>query len=1168
MPSPTEATRIRHGLHPLTTASTRSVAASPSSPPSTLFMTSPRLHLPASAIQPYNPQEWVSSSASTLAPELQSDQHGLSPPWQSRAAITDNPPSPSAPPPPYSPPRTRRQRPVSTAFEHAIVPAPPSTDSHSNSPFPPPPTTSTPSSLALPTLSRRWDQAQPETQQPLPNMRRSMAPAATQRESTRIRSPISGLTLQTGPPAARRAASAGAVETPTSARSRSTSLTRWEPGMPLPPPPPGPPPVGSRSQSVQAAERTSAPAVSLPTRRPPPGGISSLGPVPPTPADWVDDGESATRAYASRSSTLSPGTVVVGDTTPSPPAFSPGASGLSRARAIRHDKTIIQRRAESRNRTSNEVEAAPRRISDIVVPVGSNLRGPGSNGSTQRANESGEPSTSKRSDSRNPTPRAQVSARRLRLETAATPPFSPCPLRESQISSSSQSVAAEALSKPQALPTPPPQGRNSSSFASHDGAGPRSMPVITTPVLRNQLTHQSPEEFAAVTVERFKAFATKEASAPTDADRVRIFAEFFVNESRIRRERYSSAIGAMGSEIFDLTRDLFRPMGEDMAPSALPGLCLEAKDLASGRLCRSAPASANISSHSGQGGPMTSNNLNWASNYMPSLSPILSMSVSENYESGSSRGRPSSRWWESDSHGNSCSILERSRRESKYMGVSKDQWAGHEETMASCRAPAREHEALSDYPPEKTGWHQDEDADSKTPSAVAVMSCPRPQPPSPKAKSLNVSRLITLPPPYPRHHPAVNNSHPELATTRNLVRALSDLTDIKEAKDAFVLDSSKRRDDYCKAASERQQALRANLQNEVEAGNLGYADAAVIESDSQDQERERRKEFEKREYEQFQNLVIMALNQRLTERISQATEVFDKLVQHLIDDGQMDADLPQEEGDDRPELLEKLTLLKWIFETRETLHRAIYELISDRNSRYCEVVMAPYRMAGNNAKVESAEAFFIDDAARREHDYAKEALERTVAFQSVVEEAVEGGVALQLSAFWDIAPPLRQLLEGIPANLTGFGIDIPAAEMEENPSYNKHPLQYLYSLLQHAEKSTYQFIEAHTNLLCLLHEVKEAVVNAQARVVATESGAGAGENGAGRAQEMRVSEGRRLTEDLKEKVRVVQDQWLGALGDDVGQVKERIGAWLLQQDGWDEALEEPAVDEAIMTGAL
>lgn len=52
----------------------------------------------------------------------------------------------------------------------------------------------------------------------------------------------------------------------------------------------------------------------------------------------------------------------------------------------------------------------------------------------------------------------------------------------------------------------------------------------------------------------------------------------------------------------------------------------------------------------------------------------------------------------------------------------------------------------------------------------------------------------------------------------------------------------------------------------------------------------------------------------------------------MFDEGRVDADMPQEEGDDRPELLEKLTLLKWISETRETLHRAIY-IISERNRR-------------------------------------------------------------------------------------------------------------------------------------------------------------------------------------------------------------------------------------------
>ena len=257
-------------------------------------------------------------------------------------------------------------------------------------------------------------------------------------------------------------------------------------------------------------------------------------------------------------------------------------------------------------------------------------------------------------------------------------------------------------------------------------------------------------------------------------------------------------------------------------------------------------------------------------------------------------------------------------------------------------------------------------------------------------------------------------------------------------------------------------------------------------------------------------------------------------------------------------------LLKWISEMRETLHRAIYDILSERNARYREVVMTPYRLAGNAEKLASAEGFFAEDAAKREHAYAREALDRARELRCVMEEAVERGVALQLSAFWDIAPPLRQLLDSIPDDLEGFSIQIPASELDENPSYREHPLQYLLSLLQHTEKSTHQFIESHTNLLCLLHEVREAAVHAKARVLATQADGADGrgtcsEEREARAHAMRQSEDRRLTEDLKEKVRVVQDQWSGGLGEGIKRVKERTAAWLVRAGGWDEALEESDV---------
>ena len=91
-----------------------------------------------------------------------------------------------------------------------------------------------------------------------------------------------------------------------------------------------------------------------------------------------------------------------------------------------------------------------------------------------------------------------------------------------------------------------------------------------------------------------------------------------------------------------------------------------------------------------------------------------------------------------------------------------------------------------------------------------------------------------------------------------------------------------------------------------------------------------------------------------------------------------------EEGDEQPELLEKLTLLKWIFEARETLHREIYDLLTDRNDRYRNMVLVPYRLSGNDEKLRGAEAFFAEDAAKRRAAFAGEARRRVEQFRGVV----------------------------------------------------------------------------------------------------------------------------------------------------------------------------------------
>lgn len=384
---------------------------------------------------------------------------------------------------------------------------------------------------------------------------------------------------------------------------------------------------------------------------------------------------------------------------------------------------------------------------------------------------------------------------------------------------------------------------------------------------------------------------------------------------------------------------------------------------------------------------------------------------------------------------------------------------------------------------------------------------------------------------------------------------MSDMTELQEAKETFQRESQQMREEFQDAAKQRKQALRTNLQQEVSSGNMSYAEAAAIEADSSETEKAQAKDLEKKDFERFQTAVVRPLNEMLTARIHKATTLFDELRSRLfVDTHASNPNLPQEEGDEQPELLEKLTLLKWIFEAREMLHREIYDLLSDRNDRYRDMIVRPYQLAGNEEKAQEATTFFADDAVKRRVAFASEVLQRTHEFRGVVAENVERGVDMQLNAFWDTATPLKGLLDKIPAVLDGsFHVQVPAAEYDENPSYHAHPLQYLYSLLLHAEKSTYQFIESQTNLLCLLHEVKEAVMSARARAHTAAGG------DADVANAERAADQARATADLQEKVRLVHDSWEGALGDAVRGVKERVGEWLLSTGGWDESLEDRGV---------
>jgi hypothetical protein len=340
---------------------------------------------------------------------------------------------------------------------------------------------------------------------------------------------------------------------------------------------------------------------------------------------------------------------------------------------------------------------------------------------------------------------------------------------------------------------------------------------------------------------------------------------------------------------------------------------------------------------------------------------------------------------------------------------------------------------------------------------------------------------------------------------------------------------------------------------------MSYAEAANAEADFEAREAKRSQELVQGEFDAFQKEVASPLHALLSERITKATASIDHLRSSLFNDArESNPNQTQEEGDEQPELLEKLTLLKWLFETREQLHREMFELEDERNDRYKTIILMPYLQAGNKEKVKEAENFFQRDAQDRRVVFEKETHKRFEDFMNVIEENVTRGVEVQLSAFWDIAPGLLAVVQKVPNKLDGFQILIPPKEYEENPVYHDFPLQYLYSLLAHAGKSAYQFIESQINLLCLLHEVKTGVMTAGSRLLETQRSL-AGEDATSVDREMRAirqDEEARLTEDLKEKVALVEGQWGEALGQGLEDCKDRVEAFLEEQGGWDDGLKE------------
>ncbi|PYH45297.1 uncharacterized protein BP01DRAFT_356782 [Aspergillus saccharolyticus JOP 1030-1] len=1015
------------------------------------------------------------------------------------------------------------------------------------------------------------------------------------------------------PPASRRAVSAGPVVNSASS-SRAHSQTRsqsplsqgWEPGMPLPPPPPGPPP-STRSQSVNGlSDASSVRSHKVPARtgkaRAPPALGTTLDSIPPTPAGWVDETISVLRPKNEKMP-LSIDTTNKASGSSSTPhdtsqtSQSSVSGGLFRSPAIKdpNAKGIRERRIERRNRqsqvlddlsavsmssnpwaealdkikpsnlvledTSGDTEKTPHQASAKVTPrstrsVGSEMQ--------QQIPARSRASSGGLFSNRSPfsTPKAEPSPLEAPAAYAPTPPFSPGTERSKR---ASPALPSKALPTP---PLQPKQERSPSQSSRVEDERPishilhlpnDSVPTVSPLAPRRLSAQQGPsldsvvkrdDEFIRNASQRHQIFIEKEADAVDEKEALELFTEFIIAESRIRREKYAKIWDTGSFDRDEVVRQLFElppktPQITQMTPMSVP--VMPPKRASTGALPKpkldipqSRPESA------------------WWNNYQPCLSPIASLGLSN--DEMSSRGRAPSRWWESKTGSSSEGgerRVQRSKRESKYMGLPREALLEESQSLSGSgiggdqdSTGQRMAYGPDEYPPEKVGWHEEPDMPvhltSKGPSHLGWYEA---------RSTMDVSRLITLPPPYPRHYPAVNNSHPELVTYRTLVRSITDLSEIKATRQRHETDMGVLFQKHLTRVKEGRRQFKANIQSQIQEGSITFAEAAEAEAALIVEENTLERELMQRQLDNFQETVFRPMRTILRDRIERATSCIDELQSKLFDDARCGTpDQTQEEGDEKPELLEKLTQLKWLFEARENLHREVFELISDRDEKYKAVVLLPYKQAGNDDKVLETSEFFLKDAMDRRVNHESDALARLESFLDVIEENVARGVEIQLSAFWDIAPPLLALVQQIPENLRGFLVQIPVHEYDENPSYHQHPLQYLYTLVSHAEKSSYQYIESQINLFCLLHEVKSAVMKANCSLVEAERIC-QGEAESKVLQELQASradEERTLTGDLQDKVATVEGQWAEALGSQIQGLRERVKEQLMAENGWDE----------------
>lgn len=924
-------------------------------------------------------------------------------------------------------------------------------------------------------------------------------------------------------PSSRRAASTGAVSSHSSSihsydgsSSRSSSKQRsWQPGMPLPGPPPGPPPSSSRSQSTggvrtiaqpQAAGPSSRPSHRIPLRAP------MLSPMPPTPANWREQS-------ASRSRSRAPVPLHIETTNLDPPTSNP--AGLSRSAALRVSsaKGLLERRKQRRSLHEGQITD----FSALTIDTDPWFDGMSPTGGSLEHSPTAGPSAPGRAS-------PETARRGMRTSSTSRPSYrsydsEPTPLDSPYPPDLMRKASHPSLLPAKALPTPPLSQKNPTSAHS-------VLPSTASSV--SELGHGEYDSFMQDAARRHHEFLVREYQATTELEKLKVFLEYMAEESAIRRRQCPGPFIDGSFNLEEAKSRLFR----------------ESMPRVPANTSRRMPSPL----HTTRIDPPSRSEAMWTKEYRPELSPIASMSNDEL----SSRGRSASRWWQSQTGSETdggLTKIKRSKRESKYMGVPT---LSMQEVLSEADTPTNINEVYSNtegYPDEKANPNDFGVYDDGEPTPFQDETPPNPLTPM----GFDISRFITLPPPYPRHYPAVNNSHPKLSVYRNLVRTVSDLSEVQTRRSRHNLSVEALRTEHQRKMAEGQKNFRSNISAQINDGSITYSEAAEAEQALRIDQNKAEKACLQAEFDTLQDVVINPMHEMLSDRATQLTAHINGLTEQLVAETNVaNLDRPQQEGDAVPEILEYLTQLKWLFETRETIHKEIFDLLTERNDKYKAIVLLPYHQNNSLEKIRDTDNFFARDSLERRMTFYSEALQRYEKFVDLVAQNVGTEVELQSSAFWDIAPGILDLTQRIPDDLNQMGpVAIPEAEYHENPAYHEYPLQYVYTLLDHAEKSAYQFIESQTNLHCLLHEVRLNLMTASCRA-AEASRARAELDGPAKGEDpekVRREQEMFTTAELKQQVAMIEEQWLEALGSAMQGKKVQVKMYLERIGGWDESIQ-------------